>query len=145
MTTSTESILSTFPECPIIPHKGVPTPTYMTEVNGFLNAFTASVHYNLGNGTVGYLLITAQPASFTIASPTSFIKPVNPVVLVLADPALSEAVIGTLTRQDTENMQVFNEYHSGDKACITVFYISPGGIFPVILDQVHQVRERKMS
>ena len=98
MTTSTETILSTFPECPIAPLEGVPTHTYMTEVNGFLNACAASVHYNIGNGTVGYLVLTAQPASFTIVSPTSFVKPVNPGVLVLADPAPSAAIIRTLTR-----------------------------------------------
>ena len=104
MTTFTESILSTFPECPIAPLEGVPTHTYMTEVNGYLNTCVASVHCNLSNGTVGYLVLTAQPASFTIASPTSFVKPVNPGVLVLADPAPTEAVRGTLTRQHTENM-----------------------------------------
>ena len=122
MMTSTESIFSTFLECPIAPLEGVPTHTYMTEVNGFLNAYTASVHCNLGNGTVGYLVLTAQPSSFTIASPTSFVKPVNPGVLVLADPAPSISVIGTLTRQHTENMQVFNEYHSVDKAFKEVLF-----------------------
>ena len=96
--------MSTFPELPIAPLEGVPTHTYMTEVSGFLNACAASVHYNLGNGNVGYLVLIAQPASFTIASPTSFVKPVNPGVLVLADLALSAAVIGTLMRQHTENM-----------------------------------------
>ena len=89
----------------------------MMEVNGFLNACAASVHYNLGNGTVGYLVLTAQPASFTIASLTSFVKPVNPGVLVLADPAPSASVIGTLTLQHTEDTRVFNEYHSVDRAC----------------------------
>ena len=117
MTTSTETILSTFPEFPIAPLEGVPTHTYMTEVNGFLNACAASVHCNLGNGTVGYLVLTAQPASFLIASPTSFVKPVNPGVLVLGDPAPSAAVIGSLTRQHTEDTRVFNEYHSVDRAC----------------------------
>ena len=91
--------------------------TNMTEVNGFLNSCAASVHYNLGNGNVGYLVLTAQPALFTITSPTSFVKPVNPGVLVLADPALSVAVIRTLTRQHTENIRVFKEYYSVDKAC----------------------------
>ena len=91
--------------------------TYMTEVNGFLNACAASVHCNLGNGTVGYLVLTAQTASFTIVSPTSFAKPVNTGVLVLAEPAPSAAAIGTLTRHHTENMQVFNKYHSVEKAC----------------------------
>ena len=114
--------MSTFPEFLIAPLEGVPTHTYMTEVNGFLNACAASVHCNLGNGTVGYLVLTAQPTSFTIVSPTSFIKPVNPGVLVLADPAPSAAVIGTLTRQHTENMRVFNEYHIVDKACKKVLF-----------------------
>ena len=115
MTTSTETIFSTFPECPIAPLEGVPTHTYMTEVNGFLNACAASVHCNLGNGTIGYLVLTAQPASFRIASPTSFVKPVNPGVLVLEDPAPTAAVIGSLTRQHTEDTRVFNECHSVDR------------------------------
>ena len=108
MTTSTETILSTFPECPISPLEGLPTHTYMTEVNGFLDACAASVHCNLSNGTVGYLVLTAQPASFQIASPTSFVNQVNPGVLVLGDPAPIEAVIGSLTCQHTEDTRVFN-------------------------------------
>ena len=117
MTTSTETILSTFPEFPIAPLEGVPMHTYMTEVNDFLNARAASVYCKLGNGTVGYLVLTAQSAFLLIASSTSFIKPVYPGVLVLGDPALSAAVIRTFTRQHTEDMQVFNEYHSVDRAC----------------------------
>ena len=122
MVTSTESILSTFLECPIAPLEGVPTHTFMTEVNRFLNACAASVHYNIGNGTVGYLVITAQPASFTIASPTAFVKPVNPGVLILAYPAPAAAVIGTLTRKYTKDLRVFNKYHSVDKACKNVLF-----------------------
>ena len=117
MTTLTETILSTFPECPIAPLEGVPTHTYMTEVNGFMNACAASVHCNLGNGTVGYLVLTAQPASFQITSPTSFVKPFNPGVLVLEYPAPTAAVIGSLTCQHTEDTRVFNEYHRVDRAC----------------------------
>ena len=55
-------------------------------------------------GTVGYLVLKAQPASFTTASPKSFVKPVNPGVLVLAEPVPSAVLIGTLTHQHTENM-----------------------------------------
>ena len=117
MPTSTETILSTFPECPIAPLEGVPTHTYMTEVNGFLNACAASVHCNLINDTVGYLVLTAQPASFQIASPTSFVKPVNPGVLVLGDPVPSAAVIRSLTSHHTEDTKVFNKYHSVYRAC----------------------------
>ena len=117
MTTSTETILSTFLECLIAPLEGVPTHTYMTEVNGSLNACAESVHCNLGNGTVGYLVLTAQPASFLIVSPISFVKPVNPGVLVLVDPAPSAVVIGLLAHHHTEDMQVFNKYHSDDRVC----------------------------
>ena len=109
--------MSIYPEFKIAPLEGVPTQTYMTEVNGFLNKCAESVHCNLGNGTVGYLVLTSQPESFLIASPTSFVKPVNPGVLVLGDPAPSEAVIGSLTFQHTEYTRVFNEYHSVDRAC----------------------------
>ena len=67
-------------------------------------------------------MLTAQPASFTISSPTYFVKPANPGVLVLAEPTPAAAVIGTLTRQHTENMRVFNEYYSVDKACKKVLF-----------------------
>ena len=117
MTTLTEPILSTFPECLIAPLEGIPMHTYMTEFNGFLNACAASVHFNLGNYNVGYLVLTSQSASFAIASLISFVKPVNPGVLVLAEPAPSAAIIRTLTRQHIENMRVFNEYYSVNKAC----------------------------
>ena len=89
----------------------------MTKVNGFLNECAASVHCNIGNGNVGYLVLTAKSDSFTIASPTSFVKPVNPGVFVPAEPAPSAAVIRTLTRQHTENMRVLNKYYSVDIAC----------------------------
>ena len=87
-----------------------------------LNACVASVHGNLGNGTVGYLMLTAQSASFTIVSLTYFVKLVNPGVLVLADLAPSAAFIGTLTHQHTENMLVFNKYYSVEKACKKVLF-----------------------
>ena len=80
------------------------------------------MNFNLSNGIVGYLFITEKPASFTIASSTAFVKPVNPGVLVLADPAPAAEVIGTLTRKHTEDLRVFNKYHSLDKACKKVHF-----------------------
>ena len=38
-------------------------------------------------------------------------------MLLLGDPAPSAAVIGSLTRQHTEDTRVFNEYLSLDRAC----------------------------
>ena len=91
-------------------------------------------------------MLTAQPAYLLIASPAYFVKPVNPGVLVLGDPAPSAAVIGSLTRQHTEDMRVFNEYHGVNRACKKIpLYTNSGGILPVIQEQVHWVRERTMS
>ena len=98
--------------------KWLSTHTYTTEVNGFLNACAASAHCNLGNDTVGYLALTAQPASFLIASPTSFGQTGQSwCVGTGRPPHRQRAVIGSLTRQRTEDTIVFNEYHSVDRAC----------------------------
>ena len=87
-----------------------------------MNACAASVHCNLGNSTIGYLVLTAQPASIKIASPTAFVKPIHPGVLVLAGTAPAAAVIRTLTRQHTEDICVFNEYQSVEKVCKQVLF-----------------------
>ena len=50
-------------------------------------------------------------------SPTSFVKPVIPGVLVLEDPAPTPPIIGSLTCQHTEDTRLFNEYHNVDRAC----------------------------
>ena len=100
----TDIVLETFAECPIPPLEGSPTHTYLTDLNGYLNACAASVHCDLGNGTVGYLILTAQPATFLLACTTPFVHPTHPgATLTLPDPAPTSAVIGTLTRAHTEN------------------------------------------
>ena len=118
----TNTVLKTFAKCPIPPLEGPPTYTYLTDLNGYLNACAVSVHYDLGNGTVRYLVLTAQPATFLLACPTPFVHPTHAgATLTLPDPAPSSAVIGTLTRAHTEKLRLFNEYNSADKSCKIFF------------------------
>ena len=119
----TDTVLETFAECPIPPLEGPPTHTYLTDLNGYLNACAASVHCDLGNGTVGYLILTAQPATFLLACTTPFVHPTHPgATLTLPDPAPTSAVIGTLTRAHTEKLRLFNEYNSVDKSCKKILF-----------------------
>ena len=114
--TVTDTVLDSFADCPIPPPEGNPTHTYLTDLNGYLNACAASVHCDLGNGKVRYLALTAQPATFTLACATPFIHSTHSgATLTLPDPAPTSAVIGTLTRAHKENLRLFNEYNSVDK------------------------------
>ena len=109
MVNTLETILASFTECPLPPLEGNPTHAYLTEVNGYLNVCSASVHSNLGNGAVGYLAITAQPASFALAFPDAFNAPSNlGATLILSDPPLKSAIIVTQTRAHAKEIQTFN-------------------------------------
>ena len=70
-------IIATFAECPLPPLDDTPNNAYLTELNSYLNSCMASVHSNFGNGNVGYLVLTAQPASFAMACSDLFVQPRN--------------------------------------------------------------------
>ena len=116
MVSQYDTILAKFAECPLPPLDDVLNHAYLTELNSYLNLCTASVHRNLGNGTVGYLVLTAQPASFAMACSDIFVQPRNPgVTFVFLEPPPSAEVIRTLTRKHAEDLRVFNEYHNVNK------------------------------
>ena len=123
MVNTLETILVSFVEFPLPPLEGNPTHSYLMEVNGYLNACSASVHSNLGNGAVGYLAITMQPAGFAIACPNAFITPTNlGATLILANPPPSIAIIGIQTRAHSEYLQIFNDYYNVKKACKKIIF-----------------------
>ena len=95
MVNTLETILALFVECLLTPLEGNPTHAYLTEVNGYLNDCSASVHINLGNGAVGYLAITAQPEVLALACQIAFNTPSNTIAtLILSDPPPTDAIIG---------------------------------------------------
>ena len=68
-----EKIFGAFLECPLAPLEGVPTYEYMTNLNVYLNLCSSEVDCTLGCGTLGYLVLTAQPAVFNTHCGTAFI------------------------------------------------------------------------
>ena len=113
-----EPILAMFVECPVPPMEGKPIHAYLTEVNGYLNACSASVHKNLVNGAGGHLAITAQPAAFTLAFPNAYNTPTNPgATIILSDPPPTASIMGIQTRAHTKELRIFNNYYNIKKAC----------------------------
>ena len=89
----------------------------MTELNIYLNSCSSSVPCALGCGTLGYLVLTAQPSIFTTHCGTPFIKPVNPGIHpTIPTPPPSAVVLAELVRAHKNRMKEFQEYNAMDKA-----------------------------
>jgi len=90
----------------------------MTDLNVYLNSCSFSVNCELGCGTLGYLVLTAQPVIFSTHCGTSFIQPVNLGVHPdIPTQAPSASVLAILVRDHKNNAWSFNEYHAVDKVC----------------------------
>ena len=84
---------------------------YLIELNTYLNSCSASVHSNLGCGTLGHLPLTATPAVYALLSATKLVVPTNPGSTVqLATPAPADAVISALTREHSKNLRFWKTY-----------------------------------
>ena len=106
-----DNINASMPECAITPLQGPPNLEYLTELNTYLNSCSASVHSNLGCGTLGRLPLTAPPSVYALLSSTTFVVPTNSGSTVqLATPAPAVAVISALTREHAKNLRVWKTY-----------------------------------
>ena len=113
-----ETILYTFVYFPIPLLELLSTHEYITDLNNYLNGCVLSVHSNLGNRTVGYLLLRAPTALFAIACTVPCVPPVKPITTVtIPDLSPTVAVIETLTRTHNKDLRVFNEYYIFYQAC----------------------------
>ena len=99
MTPEEDKIFGAFSECLLIPLEGVPTYEYMTNINVYLNLCSSSLDCTLRCGTLGYLILTAQPAVFNTHCGTEFVTPRNPGVHpVIPNPAPTAAILSKLIR-----------------------------------------------
>ena len=93
MMSEEDKIFGAFLECPLAPLEGVPTYEYMTNLNVYLNLCSSAANCALGCSTLGYLVLTAQPAVFNTHGGTEFVTPINPGIhLVMPDPATMAAI-----------------------------------------------------
>ena len=100
-----ESVLATFVDCPVPPYEGVTDNTYLMNTHMFLNQYLSSVYCDLGEGTLDYLILTANPAIYTSVSTLNFIKPVNcrpKAIISPTAPELTDTITSTLIRTNVE-------------------------------------------
>ena len=94
MTPEEDKIFGAFSEYPLAPLEGVPTYEYMTNLNVYLNSCSSAVYCTLGCGTLGYLVLTAQPAVFNTHCVTKFVIPKNGGIHpVMPDPDSTAAIV----------------------------------------------------
>ena len=93
-----DNIFGAFTECLLVPLEGVPTYEYMKILNFYLNSYVSPVYSTLECGTLGYLVLTAQPDLFSTYCGTLFLPPTNPGIhLVMPDPASTAAIFPNLS------------------------------------------------
>ena len=118
MTPEEDKIFGEFLECPLAPLEGVPTYEYMTDLNVYLNSFLSAVDCTLGCGTLGYLVLTDQPAVFNTHCVTKFVTPINlGIHPAMPKPAPTAAILSKLVKTHKHEVRLFNEYHAVDHAC----------------------------
>ena len=116
-----DRIFGPFSEYPPAPLEGVPTYEYMTNMNVYLNLCSSAVNCTLGCGTLGYLVLTAQPAVFRTYCGTEFVIPRNTGIHpVMPDPDPTAAILSELIRTHKHQVRLFNKYHGVDHACKNV-------------------------
>ena len=109
MTPEEDKIFGAFPECPLAPLEDVPTYEYMTNLKVYLNSCSSVVDCTLRCGTLGYLVLTAQPTVFNTHCGTEFITPRNPGIhLVIPEPAPTTTILSELVRTHKHQVRLFN-------------------------------------
>ena len=123
MTPKEDKIFGAFSECPLARLEGIPTYEYMTNLNVYLNLCSSAVDCTLGYGTLGYLVLTAQPAVFNTHCVSPFVSPINPGIHpVMPDPAPTAAILSELVRTHKHEVPLFNKYHAVERSCKKLIY-----------------------
>ena len=90
----------------------------MTNLNVYLNSCSSAVDCTLGCGTLGYLVLTAQPAVLNTHCVTLLITPRNTGIHpVMPNPAPTATILSELIRTHKHEVRLFNKYHAVVCAC----------------------------
>ena len=90
-------VFASFRKCTIIPFGG--TITYMTlnSLNSHLNKCAELVHYDLGDSNLGFIVLIAPPATYTLLSTLQLIEPTNVgQTLAMPDPTPIAVVLSEM-------------------------------------------------
>ena len=110
-------------ECFPFPHLpkilGEPCYASISEMHDKLNANAASVHTNLGCGTLGHLWLTLKPEVYATLSVVPFVPPENPGAAPDIPPQSTAAQIASI-RYDFDSLhRMFNKYNNVEQALKT--------------------------
>ena len=138
MTPEEDKIFGAFSECLLIPLEGVYANEYMINLNVYLNSGSSEVDCTLGCATLGYLVLTAQPAVFHIHCGTEFVTLKNMYIHpVMPDPAPTAAVFPELIIIHKHKFRLFNYYHAVDCACKKVIgKLTPDKIYKYLSSHI---------
>jgi hypothetical protein len=103
-------ITDNFPHKSITPIVGQPTYETLKELHLKLNENAVKVHSNLGNGTLGYLGVTVEPAIYNTLSATLFVPPPNPGIAPVFPDNATGPQIANIRVVFNEQYSAFNKY-----------------------------------
>ena len=100
-------IFVSFREYPIEPFKDYPAYMTLNVLNSYLNACASSLHCNLGDSNLGYIVLTSPLSTYTLLSTLPFVEPTNMVSTVtIADLAPTAVVILDNVQTHEDNLVV---------------------------------------
>ena len=111
-----EKIVDRLPFPTIDPIIGTPDYEGIADIQLKPNLNAASVHSNIGCGTLGLLFLTVLPVVYTTLSTTTFVLPVKPGLEPSIPTGATRSVIDDLQYCHTESTKIFTEYENTDKA-----------------------------
>ena len=114
--TTVEKIKDAFPHPTIEPIVGQPGYESIKGMHLFLNANAASIISHLGNGRLGLLYLTVQPAVFNTLSAVLFVPPTNPGPTVTYPAGATQHIIRAADIAHATATRLFQQYDATDRA-----------------------------
>jgi len=118
-----DTIYSSFSECPIAPLEGLPTIDYLSTMGAYLNGESSNIQSDLGNGSLGHMVITAVPAVFALQCPGGYVLPVNPGPLAVIPAGATGPQISVLKTNHDEQLRIWRLHNAVEKACKKVISV----------------------
>ena len=106
----------------ILPIVGKPNYKTISEVHFKLNANSASIQSNIGDGQLGLLFLMVSPAVYNTLSATAFVPPVNPGAAAIITTGATAAVIVNERCSFTDAATLFKQYDSANKSLKQIIF-----------------------
>jgi hypothetical protein len=127
-------ITDNFPRKHIAPIVSQPTYETSKALHRKLNENVVKVHSNLGNGNLGYLGVTVEPAIYNTLSAQPFVPPPNPGATPIFPDGAQGPQIANIGEVFTEQTTSFNKYMA---VCNGIAAIIVEVIDPMYLATLH--------